>query len=78
MRTKELPAIEYPSNYSNDNPSYFQTEEMADNTNKQVRTVNIIEVHSKFVVRFHYISARAESLNGGRIVIFDIGSGKNC
>jgi DnaJ family protein C protein 5 len=35
MRTKELPAIEYPADYSNDNHTYFQTEEMADNPNKQ-------------------------------------------
>ena len=39
MRTKELPAIEYPADYSNDNHTYFQTEEMADNPNKQVRTL---------------------------------------
>ena len=39
MRTKELPAIKYPADYdSNDNHTYFQTEEMADNPNKQVRT----------------------------------------
>ena len=49
MRTKELPAIEYPADYSNDNHTYFQTEEMADNTNKQVRKVNFTEVHAKFV-----------------------------
>ena len=36
MRTKELPAIEYPAEYTNDNHTYFQTEEMADNPNKQV------------------------------------------
>ena len=42
MRTKELPAIEYPADYSNDNHTYFQTEEMANNTNKQVRTVNFM------------------------------------
>ena len=77
MRTKELPAIEYPADYSNDNHTYFQTEEMADNPNKQVRTVSNIDVHVNSV-QFHHILARAESLNGGRIVIFDIGSGKNC
>ena len=77
MRTKELPAIEYPADYSNDNHTYFQTEEMADNPNKQVRRVSIIEVHVNSV-QFRHFLARAESLNGGRIVIFDIGSGKNC
>ena len=39
MRTKELPAIEYPADYdSNDNHTYFPTVDMADNPNKQVRT----------------------------------------
>ena len=56
MRTKELPAIEYPADYSNDNHTYFQTEEMADNPNKQVRRVSIIEVHVNSVQFRHFLA----------------------